>query len=444
MLRKFMRRVYQLPVSGTGPMNRIAYGALLQPAACVQKFREAMITDNIRRARTAPAYREIYKHVPPTVHRDLLPSINKMSFHIRHPEVIDRLSDDIDLKTFRGLKPYKTSGSTTGYPSIVPLGEWDITMLRNYYINLGKFSGGAIPSDYWYLNMFPISNSSTGTISEEMAPAHARLKRSDANVLQTIKTITDSMDSIRDKPLMLTGIPILHLDLIDHLVKTKNTLILGFIKKKGICLYGGESPTLHEKLQLYKYFHQVISVYGSTEMGPRMGFSTDMNTIIDIALSDPLLLKQFDPTSAKPHCTFMYDKYLNEYEIENGLLVNNPPFQLTELKIKWNQEDLAKLALPKDMISLLKANKEYLTEKIAKIDEKYGIALTPIFEKTLDPNGPYKNLIKYFGLMIFYGRAGILYGAANLDHAFVASIHEDERSQQIKFKPQKSITSPST
>ncbi|AYV77692.1 MAG: arylamine N-acetyltransferase [Edafosvirus sp.] len=410
----------------------MAYMGLLrfQNVAVVKQLKKAIIRDHIAEAKTAPAYKHIWKGCKSFDHADL-PVVNKSSLHVGFPELIDRLPGNITLAEFRTMNILKTSGSTTGVPSAIPVSEKDIMMTRNYYSILASISNGLFPTKYWYLNLFPIVNSSTGVMSEQIVPDEFRLGRSNADPIKAVNIIQEAMDNKKlfKSSLIIGGLPILHLELINHLKKTGNTTMLKYLHGNAICLYGGESPTVTEKLQMYQYYKQVISVYGSTELGPRLGFSSEVNMVIDLVFENSEILKQIDPHATNSPCTFMYDGYLNHFEVIEGSLVNTPIIPQTEPKIKWDQDDYSKLKNPGEIINILKSNQEEIYKMLGEKDAKYGTKLSSVFREMLNKDGKYSRLIDYYGIMLFYGRKGILYGGANLDGVFANNVFNDLKAE---------------
>jgi hypothetical protein len=193
-----------------------------------------------------------------------LPIINKLKFHVANDSIVDRLDDRLTIEQVRKFLMLRTSGSTTGKPSVVPFSEADVMHLRNYYVNLGRVSGGLFPSpdDYCYITMFPSSGdglSSTGMFSEMIIPEKCRLGRSEASASKSYELIMDGFfknGALLQKKvhLVLGGLPILHLQFIEFLQRNREQFVLRYLKEKGICVYGGEAPTLQEKLKLYQVY----------------------------------------------------------------------------------------------------------------------------------------------------------------------------------------------
>lgn len=264
-------------------------------------------------------------------------------------------------------------------------------------------------------------------------PDDFRLDRSNANSSETVNIINKGFIENTLKPqidLVLSGLPIIHLNLIKYILDTNanNSNILEYLKRKGICLYGGESPTINEKLMLYQYYSKVVGLYGSTELGPKLGFSIDINLVMDIALRFPQVLNGLSSIRSCSPITFFYDKYLNNYEIISGSLVNTPLIQQAEIKIRWDQDDYCELISPIQIINAMKDNRVLIFNELLDIENRFHVHLTQIFDDLLDTD-KYKNLIKYFGLILFYGRRGILYGGSNLDNKFVQSVFNKVNSE---------------
>ena len=131
---------------------------------------------------------------------------------------------------------------------------------RNYYINLAKVAGDDImPHYYKYVNMFPESDSSTGRFSELLVPESYRLQRSNADPKLTLDIIIRALDIGECRyhseymPLIIGGLPILHLMFMKELENSEDN-VRNYVKNHGICLYGGESPTIQERLELYSVY----------------------------------------------------------------------------------------------------------------------------------------------------------------------------------------------
>jgi len=400
-----------------------------------------------KKAEHIKAYREIYQ----INGSDAI--INKQNFHISYPNIDDRIPDDISTTERAKVEILTTSGSTSGQPSNIPVFERDILYLENYYMNLGKISNGVIPHDYRYINMFPISGSTTGRMSELIVPEEFRLGRTNTDPKATAELLHKNKNL--GVPIIIAGLPILHLTLLDYLKDNNETVLLDFIKRNVICLSGGESPTIEEKLRLMSEYKDIVSVYGSTESGPRLGFSTDANLIIDIALTIDEFLKDLgiNATHNKP-LSFFYDKYLHEFEVISeqsndnlednsygiesyqnnqnnqnnknnkkvfvqGKLVNTPLIQQCELKIRWDQDDYSQLVNPNELINLLRKHSMTINSKLCDYDNQYGLHLNEMFAELIGSDTKFKNLLKYFGMLLLFGRNGIIYGGANLDNKFV-------------------------
>ncbi|BCS82812.1 hypothetical protein QLL95_gp0323 [Cotonvirus japonicus] len=415
-MTNILKRFYYYPLSGTGITNVLVYKIILGlNDTCVIKYiKNKLIDDYISESTNIPAYISLYENSIE------LPIINKQCFHLQF-DVKGRIPIGTSVNDYLILK---TSGSTSGTPSSIPVSEIDITRLRNYYTNLARVSGGIMPCHYKYINMFPASDSSTGKFSELLIPENFRLERSNADPNLTIETIQSAIDTniLKNKtPIVVAGLPILHLMLIETLNDYNDESdVTNYLKNNGVCLYGGESPTILERLQLYRYYSKLFGVYGSTEMGPRLGFALEPNLIIDIALSIPEISSEIT-NSTSPAISFFYDKYMHNYEIINGSLVNTPLIQQAELKIRWDQEDQSEIINTMHVKRVI-AKYEYLLIETFKtynvIDDLNADILRSILHDFLHTN-TYKKLTKYYGLILLYGRKGVIFGGANLDSKFV-------------------------
>lgn len=440
LTQRFVRSCYCYPLHGTGPTHRFAYKLFLglHDTWIMRWVRKTLIQSYIAEAGTIRAYRELYGGLLNPSFGDL-PITNKMNFHIGFQNVKDRVPDGTSDEHIGSLEIMKTSGSTTGIPSEIPVSTTDVTNLCNYYQNVSLVSDGIFPSSYWYINMFPITNSSTGIMSELLVPERYRLGRSNVDPNVTFNLFANSLtkNKITDTgPIVLGGLPILHMEFLKYLEEkeddpAKKNLIVTTMKQRGICLYGGESPTIPEKLELHKYYSRIVGIYGSTELGPKLGFSIEPNLVIDLALQIPEILKAVTGQDSATPCTFFYDPYINHYEIVNGSLVNTPLIQQEELKIRWDQDDYCALAKPEDVVTILRNNRDQLTARLSEIDNRYNVDLAGILNEMLDGK-EYDRLLSYYGMLIFYGRKGVVYGGSNLDNAFMEKVHE-ELQDQLKF-----------
>ncbi|SNW61917.1 Arylamine N-acetyltransferase [Orpheovirus IHUMI-LCC2] len=427
-MQKLIKAIYYHPLSGSSNLHNMLYKCILrfQNTPLLRYCQNSLINNTIKEAQSIPAFKEIYNGLERKSLKGL-PLTNKGNFHIAFPNLKDRLIKDRSLADCQILK---TSGSTSGKPSEIPVSQEDINRLRNYYILLGKASGGIFPQNYKYINMFPISNSSTGKYSELLIPEEYRLGRSDADPIKTKTLISDNMQAQvihTNTNLVLSGLPILHLNFLSHIEENKEIKIIKHLKERGICLYGGESPSITEKLKLYSSYKQLVGLYGSTELGPRLGFSLDLNLVLDIALHNKEVLREVSNSNVVP-ITFFYDKYLNNYEIVNNSLVNTPLIQQTELKIRWDQDDYCEIISPSLLIHALKKHHNILSKSLSIIDEEYNVNLKNILEELIDGN-KYEQLIKYFGMILFYGRKGILFGGSNLDNKFAEDVFEEVKKK---------------
>jgi len=391
-----------------------------------------LIKEHMLASRSIKAYQELYRSIPPNERTfDSLPAINKQSFHINFPEIRDRLPRTCTDEEYALLQIMKTSGSTTGHPSAIPIAAEDIQYLQNYYQLLAKISDGIMPVVYKYLNMFPISTSSTGIFSELVVPPNHRLGRSDTSPEKTVQIIRQSGILTTETKLGIGGLPILHLQLLEYLQINNANDILRYLKLHGICVYGGESPTLVERLQLSRYYGQLMSIYGSTEQSPRLGFSLEPNLIFDIALTIPSIRskltkdtrQEVSEAAPMPPISFFFDKYLHNYEIIDGSLVDTPFVQQAELKIRWDQEDMCEIVDPNTVIRVIEQNQMDLLKEIIKIDKEYHTNIKEMFRDLMA--GRYNKLAKYYGLILMYGRKGIIFGGANLDNKFVEIVFDE-------------------
>ncbi|AGF85654.1 hypothetical protein QJ854_gp128 [Moumouvirus goulette] len=420
-MSNIIKRVYYYPVEGTGFTNIWIYKFILA-------LQDTWGMNYIKRKLLEKYYLDSYKiRAYNAIRRTygLNAIINKLNFHMAF-DIQDRIPIGTDLEDYLILK---TSGSTSGIPCEIPINAEDITRLRNYYLNLAAVAGDDImPRIYKYINMFPISDSSTGQFSELLVPESYRLERSDADPEKTIQIIKNALNSrelVANTPLIVGGLPILHLMLLENL---QDEQITTYLKKYGICIYGGESPTINEKLRLYKYYNKLFGIYGSTEMGPKLGFSNEPNIIIDIALTIPEFLGELTNIKTAP-ISFFYDKYLHHYEVVNGNLVNTPLIQQAELKIRWDQEDGSEIINPEHIKQLLEKYQHEIEKKIKTYDESSQNLLNIIFDKLLYTS-TYNKLFKYYGMVLFYGRKGVIFGGANLDSKFVEIVHQNIISEE--------------
>ncbi|AUV58034.1 hypothetical protein [Bandra megavirus] len=424
-MTNILKHFYYYPLSGTGITNVLAYKIILGlNNTCVIKYiKKKLIDDYISQAMNIPAYISLYENSTE------IPIINKQSFHLQF-DIKGRIPIGTSVNDYIILK---TSGSTSGIPSSIPVSEIDITRLRNYYINLARVSGGIMPRNYKYINMFPASDSSTGKFSELLIPENFRLERSNADPDKTIETIESAINTgilKNGTPIVVAGLPILHLMLIEKLNDYSDEFNVNtYLKKHGVCLYGGESPTIPERLQLYRYYDKLFGIYGSTEMGPRLGFALEPNLIIDIALTIPEILSEIT-NSTSPATSFFYDKYMHNYEIVNDSLINTPLIQQAELKIRWDQEDQSEIidtmhvkrVIAKYEYLLMETFESYNTNDIFNAEILRSILYNFLHTNT------YHKLFKYYGLILLYGRKGVIFGGANLDSKFVEII-----SDQINY-----------
>ncbi|QGR53664.1 hypothetical protein [Moumouvirus maliensis] len=416
-----IKRAYYYPLEGTGFTNIWAYKIILGlQGSCVMNFIKKKLLEKY----TRDSYRiRAYNTIRRTYGLNAV--TNKLNFHMAF-NIEDRIPAETEPEDFLILK---TSGSTSGIPCEIPISAEDITRLRNYYLNLAAVAGDDImPRVYKYINMFPASDSSTGQFSELLVPDEYRLERSDADPNKTIEIIKQALDSgnlAENIPLVVGGLPILHLMLLENL---QDEEINDYLKNNGICIYGGESPTINEKLRLYKYYNKLFGIYGSTEMGPKLGFSNEPNIIVDIALTIPEFLAELTDIKTAP-ISFFYDKYLHHYEIINGNLVNTPLIQQAELKIRWDQEDGSEIINPQFIKQLLERFQHQIQKKIQTYDEEAQNILFNIFDKLLH-SSTYNKLFKYYGMILFYGRKGVIFGGANLDSKFVEIVHQNLISEE--------------
>ena len=425
--------MYQYPLTGTSYLHAFVYKLiiLLQDTKIMKYIQRKIIAKHIATAFDIEAYRSLYQNI---LSRELssLPIVSKQTLHINFPNIKNRLPDHFTEQNISEFQIMATSGSTTGHPSEIPIAQTDIMYLQNYYQLLAKISGGIMPSTYKYINMFPISGSSTGIFSELVVPERFRLGRSNTSPQLTVQLIRDSGvlltnsklgigNEVTSVPLALGGLPILHLDFLAYLKHNNISDVLDYIKLHGICVYGGESPTINERLQLSTYYSQLMSIYGSTEQSPRLGFSLEPNLIFDIALTIDSIRKELIKDNLPP-ITFFYDKYLHNYEVINDTLIDTPLVQQAELKIKWDQEDVCDIMDPSSIMNVINTHKTELLAKIKEIDHQYQTNLEQIVVNLFA--GKYKKLTKYYGLILMYGRKGIIYGGANLDNKFVEIVFE--------------------
>ncbi len=445
MLTSLIKKIYYHPVHGTGITNRLVYKLILRfnNGYIVGYMKDRLMKKYMREAQNISAYRGIYNGPQTIFHK--LPVICKQNFHIDYPDVKDRLPDNA---TITDLHILKTSGSTSGKPSEIPMTTEDFDTIRNYYRLFGRLAKEIMPLKYKYVNMFPISNSSTGILSEQVVPVDFRLGRSDADPAETYNIIINALSTkklLPTEPLILGGLPILHLEFMDYLrtqnlqnlsVDNANNIleIVSNIKRNGICLYGGESPTIHEKLLLHSYYNKVAGVFGSTELGPKLGFSIELNLIFDIMLENNEFCQMLNIDRQTTPITFFFDKYLHHYEIVNKSLVITPLIQQTELKLRWDQDDYCQLINPQELVSALKKSSAKVSQILGNLDQKYNTNLVSHFVDMY--HGKYDNLIKYFGLMLFYGRKGIIFGGANLDNTFMETVsdklHETKLGEYVQ------------
>jgi hypothetical protein len=442
---KLLSKAYHHPVNGTGFTNRNVYKFILRfnDSWLIGKARSNILAKQIKQSKSIKAYREIYKDVP-NLKFNNLPTITKQNFHLSYPNITDRMPDGTDMTN---LHIVKTSGSTSGKPSEIPLSENDILFVKNYYRLFGHLAKELMPLEYKYINMFPTSNSSTGVLSEQIVPNEFRLGRSNADPAATCKIIQDSFDNGKLKesePLILGGLPILHLEFLNHLRslgQEQSARITKYLKDNSICLYGGESPTISERLKLFSSYKKMAGVFGSTELGPKLGFSIEANLVFDIALTNKNILIELDNDyQGDAPITFFHDKYLHKYEVMNhegkidnnsrGNLVITPLIQQSELKIKWDQDDYVKLINAEELVVAMKKYNNELMSQLKTFDSNYGTSLEMVYNDIIN-TAKYENLIKYFGLMLFYGRRGIIFGGANLDNAFVEIVFNKLKEIQI-------------
>ncbi|AKI79885.1 hypothetical protein QJ850_gp814 [Acanthamoeba polyphaga mimivirus] len=423
-LSSVIKTVYYYPLKNTGWTNILVYKIILglQGSRFMKFIQKKLIDRYIQEALEIPAYITISEE-----NDGEIPIINKQTFHMRFG-VKGRIPIGSSVKDFDILQ---TSGSTSGVPSKIPVSDIDVVRLRNYYINLAKISGDDVmPQIYRYVNMFPTSDSSTGRFSELLVPEEYRLERSNADPDRTLqiidKAIFDNHVS-EDVPLIVGGLPILHLMFLEKLQDGNE--VSDYLKYNGICLYGGESPTIFERLKLYQYYHKLIGIYGSTEMGPKLGFAVEPNLIIDIALTIPEIALEITGTSDQP-TSFFYDKYLHHFEIIDDSLINTPLIQQAELKIRWDQEDKSKLVDPIHLKNTLFEYRHLIKEKIESMGENNINLLQKIMNDVFYTNF-YNKLFKYYGLVMLYGRDGIIFGGANLDSKFVEIILEKLKNESL-------------
>ncbi|AVL94522.1 hypothetical protein ma136 [Moumouvirus australiensis] len=420
-MSNLIKRAYYYPLEGTGFTNIWAYKIILGlQGCCAMNFIKKKLLEKY----TLDSYSiRAYNTIRRTYGLNAV--TNKLNFHMAF-NIRDRIPTGTEPEDFLILK---TSGSTSGIPCEIPISAEDITRLRNYYLNLAAVAGDDImPRVYKYINMFPASDSSTGQFSELLVPDEYRLERSDADPNKTIEIIKQALDSgdlEENTPLVVGGLPILHLMLLENL---QDEEINDHLKKNGICIYGGESPTINEKLRLYKYYNKLFGIYGSTEMGPKLGFSNEPNIIVDIALTIPEFLAELTDVKTAP-ISFFYDKYLHHYEIINGNLVNTPLIQQAELKIRWDQEDGSEIINPQLIKQLLERYQHLIQKNIQTYDEEAQNILFNIFDKLLY-SSTYNKLFKYYGMILFYGRKGVIFGGANLDSKFVEIVHQNLISEE--------------
>jgi hypothetical protein len=421
------RKFYYYPLEGVEKSHVLVYTFIIrfQDSCFIKKVRKRLIQDYIHQTDEIPAYQALYTGIRDK-RLECLPVTNKQNFHLDFKDVIDRLPKYLTLEQFKSLHILTTSGSTSGKSVSIPISPNDSACIQNYYRLLGKITEDIFPDNYKHINMFPASDSSTSVFSDLLVPRNFRLGQSNADSKQTIKIMTESFEDQKlteNTDLVLSGLPISHLNFINYLLKSDNCdRLITYIKKKGICLYGGESLTIQEKLYFYKYYNKVVGIYGSTELGPKLGFSIDANLIMDIALLIPEVLQKINLSfHSVPPITFFYDKYLNNYEVINHSLINTPFIQQTELKIKWDQEDYCEIIDPHIIIDALKYYSGKIFIELDKLDTQFGTNLRHICSNLIYGT-KYNKLIHYFGIICFYGRQGILYGGVNLDNKFVENI----------------------
>lgn len=427
-----MEWFYLYPLQDESWLNRLIYKLIIKynDSWIIRMIKNRMINNSINKSRQIKAYQRLYNDLDKYSFKSL-PIINKQIFHFRYPNIKDRVPHGTDISK---LHIVKTSGSTSGKRAKIPLSNQDMLFIRNYYRLIGYLAKEIMPREYKYINMFPISNSSTGVLSEQIVPENFRLGRSNADPVRTYEIIDESLknDNLNQNNfLVLGGLPILHLEFLSFLNQNVYDDVKDLLKQKGICLYGGESPNIEERLKLYQYYNKIIGIFGSTELGPKLGFSIDLNLIIDIALTIKSIRKKLCNNIGHIPISFFFDKYLHHYEIINNSLVITPIIQQSEIKLKWDQDDYCELIdHPKCIIKIFKEKYEKICNKLDEYDNKYKTSLKDIFHTFL--NGKlYDNFIHYFGILLFYGRKGIIYGGANLDNSFVEIIFE---KLKIKFK----------
>src|SRR5919205_1063406 len=129
----FAQRLWRIPVESTGRTNRIVYKGLLRfnDTKMVKWLKRKVIDSHQKQALSVPAYQKLHDG-------STFPIIDKQNFHIGFPNYKDR----IPVSSSDDFMVLKTSGSTSGFPSEIPISQRDIMDLRNYYQNLAIISNG--------------------------------------------------------------------------------------------------------------------------------------------------------------------------------------------------------------------------------------------------------------------------------------------------------------